>query len=338
MSTEAADFESRARAFYDLKILAIAYEWDVVTELSRGAMSARDLAAKLEVAERPVTALLMGLGAMGLVRYEQDADRWEPTEKGSRFMVTGSPNNMRDVVRFAEWQFDALPRLREAVKDRTIVWNAGAHYLKGKQATGEQDKRDVFDGALDVSAIAIGKSVMTVFDFANVKRVMDVGGNLGGVLGTIMEKFPGVHGTVFDLPHVVETTKRVIEKRGFSERMTAVAGDMNSDTWPTGYDVILTTRVLTTRDPHEIVHVGKKALEALPSGGRFVIFEEHLSGDEAHPVPPEAVWGYVFMLILSDRGGSYSRDEWTSMLREAGFAKTEVIAKNKWAVVIGTKA
>jgi len=50
------------------------------------------------------------------------------------------------------------------------------------------------------------------------------------------------------------------------------------------------------------------------------------------------VWGYVFMLILSDRGGSYSRDEWTSMLREAGFAKTEVIAKNKWAVVIGTKA
>src|SRR5262249_61189573 len=51
------------------------------------------------------------------------------------------------------------------------------------------------------------------------EHIVDVGGGNGSLLVALLERHPGMHGTVFDLPETVR------DESAFGERCTFVAGD-----------------------------------------------------------------------------------------------------------------
>jgi 3-hydroxy-5-methyl-1-naphthoate 3-O-methyltransferase len=324
-------FFDRIYSFYELKILAVAFEWRLATRLAERGMTSDELAEATALPARSVRALLYSLSAMGLVRCEGGV--YSPTEPGARFLVEGSPECMRDEVRFAELQFDALTRLRESIREGAVILDTMAHYL---HEPGEAQSRQAeFDGGLAGSQALVARALLTHVDLSTARRVLDLGGNAGGVCAHLLKKNPRLEATVFDLAHVVPLALATAHANGLDGRLTATSGDFMKDPLPAGYDVITFTRVLCGHPRHEIVHVLRKAYEALPPGGRAVGYE--LAADEESTIPEQSAWGFLFPLLWSQHGEAYAKNEWRAMFAEAGFSDVTMQGKHKWSIFVATK-
>jgi hypothetical protein len=53
-------------------------------------------------------------------------------------------------------------------------------------------------------------AVAAAYDFSGLTAIVDVGGATGHLLTTILNNYPGTHGILFDLPHVVRDAPALI--------------------------------------------------------------------------------------------------------------------------------
>ena len=67
-------------------------------------------------------------------------------------------------------------------------------------------------------------SLAALFDFSTAARIVDVGGGSGGLIGGLLQAFPAVRGTVFDLPAGLADTAEQMAVLGVSDRCEITAG------------------------------------------------------------------------------------------------------------------
>ena len=68
---------------------------------------------------------------------------------------------------------------------------------------------------------AIGKTDV----FKDSRRIVDVGGGLGGMISAILKANPQLEGVLFDAPSVVEKSKDFLAEKGLRERCRTIGGD-----------------------------------------------------------------------------------------------------------------
>lgn len=327
----------RIYAFYDVKILAAALDTNILEHLAEGPKSADRLSELTKVPSRVMRALLISLSAMKLV--EHLAEGYVVSAKGRRFFVKDSKTFLGDVVRFADWQFDSLHRMPEMLTDGAIIWDGFNHYLKNIEDTDGRrslERQRTFNEALAGSATATAKTVLANTDLSTSRSLLDIGGNLGVFSSVVLEAFPHLRGTVFDLPQVVPQTQRCFEERGLKERTATVGGDFVTDPWPKDADLITFIRIFATRTREDILHLLRKAYDALPSGGRVLFYEEHVLPSDPNAVPPGAAWASMF-IAMGSLGEVRRVDEWESMFKETAFTDVTSVVGSPWGLVMGTK-
>jgi hypothetical protein len=67
-------------------------------------------------------------------------------------------------------------------------------------------------------------AVAAAYDFSKFKIIADIGGSTGNLLTTILGRYSKPHGILFDLPHVVQESRALIESRGLTSRIRTEAG------------------------------------------------------------------------------------------------------------------
>jgi len=60
-----------------------------------------------------------------------------------------------------------------------------------------------------------------------------------------VKRYTGLSAVVFDLPQVVVVTEKIIRESGLQERITCAGGDLCSDPWPGGADLILLSYIVS---------------------------------------------------------------------------------------------
>jgi hypothetical protein len=75
------------------------------------------------------------------------------------------------------------------------------------------------------TAAQMGAAVVDVYDFSNASCIVDVGGNIGGLLSAILPAHRNLRGVLFDLPKVVADAERVLTEAGVLDRCRIEAGD-----------------------------------------------------------------------------------------------------------------
>src|SRR5262249_30658629 len=81
-------------------------------------------------------------------------------------------------------------------------------------------------------------AVAAAYDFSGLKTIVDVSGAMGDLLTTIVGRYPGTRGILYDLPHVVRDAPALIQARGLTERVTIEPGSF-FDKVPAGGDAYL---------------------------------------------------------------------------------------------------
>jgi demethylspheroidene O-methyltransferase len=160
----------------------------------------------------------------------------------------------------------------------------------------------------------IAEELLGAYPFERHRCVLDVGGGEGAWLMALARRAPALKLMLLDLPAVADRARARLAAAGASVRV--YGGDFNHSL-PEGVDLITFVRVLHDHDDHAVVRMLRAARRALTPGGALLIAE-----------PMRAVPGFIaaaatyldFYLLAMGQGRVRSPEEFTELLRRAGFA------------------
>ncbi|HEV2371939.1 MAG TPA: methyltransferase [Streptosporangiaceae bacterium] len=131
---------------------------------------------------------------------------------------------------------------------------------------------DKFDASQQAATRLELRTSLPAYDWASMKTVVDVGGGNGAFLGGILERFPHMRGTVFDLPHVAEGARARLKSAGLADRCDAVGGSF-FETIPAGADGYMLKRILYGWDDERALELLRSVRKAMLPGSRLLILE-----------------------------------------------------------------
>jgi SAM-dependent methyltransferase len=155
---------------------------------------------------------------------------------------------------------------------------------------------------------------------AGARRLVDVGGGTGVYSIALLRANPDLKAVVWDRPEVLRVAAEFAEASGLADRLELQGGDMFTDPFPAGADVVLLSNILHDWDEPECLRLLQRCAEGLPPGGRLLIHDVFLDDDLGGPLP---VALYSAALFSVTEGRAYSIAEYRRMLEASGFGVTQ---------------
>jgi SAM-dependent methyltransferase len=298
-----------ARSFMDSRVFLTAAELDLFTLLAERPMSLAQTAAAREADPRAMEILLDALAAMGLLRKEEG--RWRTDTGLAPYLTAQGEKSLLPLARYSLGVWDRWSRLTERV--------AGSRPDSGDRDAWTRS----FIGAMHVIAAPQADGLVAAVEPGGARRLLDVGAGPATYTLAFVRAVQGLRATVFDLPAVVEMAKERIAAAGLLDRFEFVAGDLRTDPLPGGHDLAFVSAIVHMLGPAENVALLCKVRDALVPGGRIVIRDHVMSPDRT--APRAGALFAVNMLLGTEAGGTFTLDEMTSWLVEAGFERARLV-------------
>jgi len=287
---------------------------DLFTWLAKAPSDAIAICSALGLAERPADVMLTLFCAMGLL--ENRAGVFDVTEKAREFLVRDSPWFLGPFYSsFAERP--VAQNLLEVLRTgKPSVW---ASYKKRKpwaQAMEDDSFAKEFTAIMDARGLYLGPAMAGQLDLSAHHQVLDIGGGSGIYACCLVAAHPHLRAAVVEKPPVDCVSRQCISRRGYSERVNVVTGDMFGGPLPAGFDAHLWSNALHDWDAPTVKALLAKSFAALPPGGMVVIHDAHINRQKNGPL---AVAAYSVFLMASTEGKCYSIGELETILIEIGF-------------------
>ena len=177
----------------------------------------------------------------------------------------------------------------------------------------DAEASDLFNRAMAGNARARAAATLA-FDWGGVATVADIGGGNGSLLTTLLAAEEHLRGVVFDLPHVVQDARPVIDEAGLSARCETAGGDFFADDLP-GADVYLMAQILHDWDDERALAILRNCRRSIADGGRLLVV------DMVMPEGQEPSYGKLLDLIMMCMIGGKERTEpeWRALLADGGW-------------------
>lgn len=171
------------------------------------------------------------------------------------------------------------------------------------------DRWATFDRAMAAGGRMHALTLAAAIDWSTTRRVCDVGGGTGALLASLLDLLPDAHGTVFDLPAVVD---RVVEH----PRMATAGGDA-FDAVPSGFDTYLLVNVLHDWGDVDAIRILERVVQATGGRARVIVVD---NDRPVVPLPDIAVAADVLMAALTGGGHERSPSQFTRLAAAAGLS------------------
>ncbi len=318
-----------ASAYWDSSILHVANSFDVFTKLSQdGPATAEEMAQRCNVDARGIEMILMGCVCLGFL--EKQDGKFRNTPLAETFLVEGSPRNQRGIVSmFKDW---VLPwsRLEDAVK-------TGEPVVEKQHDHGEEATRTYIMGMLH-RGIPQAQLLAEEVPMEGRKKMLDVGGG-PGIFSIIMtQKNPGLKAAVLDLPQTLRVTRDIIKDWHAEDSVETIEGSYMDEGYGEGYDVVLTSSMISQEGPEIVKHILRESFKAMESGGIILIQEQFLDDEKTGPMLPVQVG--LNQLIHTPAGRAYSAKEVADFAEEIGFVDLQyrpLPDPSPFTLITGTK-
>ena len=312
------------RSFMPSRTLLTALELDIFTAVGAGG-SAEQIAQKIHADPRATEMLLNALASLKLL--EKRDETFFNTAASARFFSGGSRDNAQPGLLHIAHIWHGWSTLTECVREGTSV---------GTARREDNWTRD-FIAAMDHNAKERANAVVKAVGTNGMKRVLDLGGGSGAYSIAFAQAVPELKSEILDLADVVPLTQRYIQQAGLAGRITTRAGDMLRDPLGEDYDLILVLAICHMFSPEENRELFRRAYKALAPKGQLVVQDFILEPNKT--APRVAALFSLNMLVNTRAGASYSEPEYTTWLKEAGFAEVHrVKLPGPSSLMVGTRA
>jgi 3-hydroxy-5-methyl-1-naphthoate 3-O-methyltransferase len=145
-----------------------------------------------------------------------------------------------------------------------------------------------------------------------------------GVWGiALAQRWPQVRVTAVDWPVVLPVTEKTVAGFGLSDRFTFTAGDLHAADFGTGHQIATLGHILHSEGEANSRALLAKTFDALASGGTIAIAEFLVNRDRTGPLT--GLYFAVNMLVNTENGDTWSFEEISEWLAEAGFVNARTL-------------
>lgn len=282
---------------------------------------------------------MSGLAALKLVIKEND--HFRNSLIADRLLTRSSPDNMIDVL---GWQAHIVyPTAVDLVESLKQFSNVGLRHFKGDadniyhRLPHNPFIEEVFHDAMSSLSRSANADLAKLDIFNEIRHLVDAGGGDGTNAIALATAHPGLTITVFDGKSACEKATRKIADVGLSSRIFTHPGDFFIDCFPDNIDAVLFGHMMTIWSPERNTELLRRAYNALPVGGRVLIFNMMGNDDEVGPISA-ALGSPYFLTTATGEGMMYSWKEHESALEAAGFRQTQrLVLPKDHGVLIGIK-
>lgn len=287
-----------------------------------GPSTEEEIAKNLGIEQQPCRILLLPLTVNGLLVL--DDGKYTNSRVSAAYLCSSQPRNILNVVKWQHFiNYKAMFHLYDSIVANK---NLGLKEFSGNEPTlyqrlsHDKNLEAIFQLAMqDISRQAQVDLVENV-DFSNIKYLVDVGGGNASNIITIAKKYPSLRATVFDSESVCKIARENIQKNGLGDRLTAVAGDCFSNSFPINTDCLLFCHFFTIWSKNKDLELLTKAYKELKPGGRAMIFNMMQNNSKDGPLLA-AMGSPYFLTLATGTGMLYTWQEYIELFEKAGFTE-----------------
>lgn len=308
-------------AFWASKTLLSAIEMGVFTELAPGPQRFDALCGRLGLHPRSSRDFLDALVALGFL--ERTGDRYGNKPETDVFLDRNKPSYIGGILEMANHRlYPFWGHLTEGLRTgqpQNEMKSGGPGLFETLYADPARLKQ--FLSAMTGISHGANLTIARSFPWKDYRTFVDIGTAQGDLAAQVAKANPHLLGLGFDLPEVAPIFEDYITTLGVAERLTFVPGSFFERDLPKA-DVVLMGHILHDWDLPTKKLLIKKAFDAVPAGGAFVVYEAIIDDDRS-----KNAFGLLMslnMLIETPGGFDYSGADCSGWMMEAGFSKTRV--------------
>jgi hypothetical protein len=277
---------------------------------------AREVGAHADTMQRLLRALA-GYGVFGQLPDGRFANT--PQSEHLRSDVPGSLRGLARMYGGAPlWQ--AWAGLEHSVRsgESSFTHVHGCPVFEYLAAHPESARR--FDEGMVTSSRLMNDALVEAYEWGRLGTLVDVAGGVGSTLAAILRKNPGMHGVLFDLPHVIERGREYLIEQGVAARCRTEAGSFFAAV-PSGADAYFMKHIIHDWDDDDCVRILRNCRAAMPDHARLLVCEKVIAPGNA---PSVAKTMDLVMLALTDGGRERTEREFRELFARAGLRLAQV--------------
>ncbi|HMG03317.1 MAG TPA: methyltransferase [Edaphobacter sp.] len=299
--------------------------------LDQSPKTLKETVAATGASERGLRAIMNVL--VGLNLLARDGEQYRLTPESETFLVSTKPSFQGGILKHTSGQL--IPKWLQL---NEIVGTGRPGMAVNQESDGstffQNFVMDIFPMSYP-SATTLAKHLALENRGAKAK-VLDLAAG-SGVWGiALAQSAENVTVTAVDWSGVLPATQASVDRFGLTDRFSFLAGDLNTTDFGSGYAVATLGHILHSEGEAKSRNLLRKTFHALASGGTIAIAEFLVNEDRTGPVG--SLMFAANMLVNTDDGDTYSFEEISGWLEEAGFADMRLLeAPGPSPLVLATK-
>ena len=308
------------QSLWILPSLYVAARLDAAEHLRGGPLTAGELAARCKADPDALNRVMRALASLGIFRKLRDG----------RYALNGRARPL----------LNGKGSLRHMLIHHLgpVNWqNIGALYntvLTGRESFSAAFGKDiytwlrehpeeyaVFDRSMsNLSELGLGP-LLSSYSFRKFKSIADIGGGEGFLLSSIVRSNPGIEGTLFDLPEVLQKASAYLEEQGMGPMIRLVPGDFLEHI-PVKAEAYLLKNVLHNWNDEQSARILSNIAHSMPDRAKILVFDMIVPETGGSPTPSLLD---IQMLVSFEHGRERTEAEFRKVVSMAGLRINRIL-------------
>jgi O-methyltransferase domain/Dimerisation domain len=301
-----------AAGFMMSKHLFAANDLGLFEKLADRPLTLDELAKDLGIPPRTARITADAMVALGFL--EKQDDRYRNSSVSQTFLSGKAPADLRPFLRF--WNHISYPQWQNL--EEALRTNRGV----GGDVDLDSEQQRIFSEGVAAINAGPAHAMPEKYDFTRHRKVLDLGGGVGEFLVPILDRFPQLEGTLFELPPVTEVAKDALAANPVGSRINIVAGDLFEDAIPEDHDALILAHVVHYFDHARNLELLRRIRERVLAGARVLMVDFWTNPQHTEPLFAALMAGEF---LTSVGGDVFSEEEAKGWLRETGWEYLQTI-------------
>ncbi len=312
-------------AFQKSRALISAFELDLFNVIGENSKTAMDITFELNTEEFATRKFLDVLVSLNIL--VKSGDRYSIDKKYINIITKGSSHYIGN-LKYFNFFWDCWTKLTDSLR------MGSSALLKEGRNLSEYLEDVLF--SFQWRATKQANTIIKNINLHHINKALDLGCGTGAYAMEILKAKDNIEMYAFDLPEVIEITKKYLDIKGFTNKITPLAGDFFNDDIGKEYDLIMVSNVMSRFSFYQNITLLRKIYDSLNKGGLLVI-QDYLINDDR--VSPEFQALYNLNLLVSTQSGNvYTETDMWMMLKESWFSNfTRIDTEFGTSIIFGFK-
>lgn len=291
----------------------------VPDHLESGPKTAGELAALVNAKPDLLSRLMRATEGLGILARTPDG-KWAQTPM-SDLLRSNSPTSLRYLSSFMadDWHARSFAALDETVRTgepamERVCGMPAFEFFSLHPEAGEN-----FDRAMTGFSTMESPVVAAAYDFSGIQSLTDVGGGQGYFLSTILERYPGMQGTLYDLPQVIQGLAGKLNPK-VADRIRLAEGNM-FESIPPGADAYIMKRITHDWSDELCGKILAGCRAGVREGGKLIVVDSVVPAGSSFS--PAKVMDLTMMWFSG--GKERAEDEFRTLFAASGWKLNRII-------------